>query len=169
VGTWSGWNKCPHGQYVVGVRARSKPFQQRVDNEAITDLGFYCASIKEAQVVTPAQAAAGGAAPAVAATDEKVPVVGRRDTLLRFVNGDDELSDEEKAMQKGESSTKLTVEGYPFATKKNKPKVTAGGWAASMFCQDGTYVCGLQTRIYESEKDKMGVTDYRAYCCKVTL
>merc|ERR1712194_663013 len=79
----------------------------------------------------------------------------------------------------------IVLGGFSTTTKskskssKSRPGIAVdGGWSTPQFCQTGTFVCGLMTRLHEVSEsadtdtgilggDSMGLTDLRAYCCKV--
>jgi len=143
-GAWTEYAQCPEGEEIYALSVRIQPYRLGQDNTGINDLMFKCRSNGHSKTAT-------------LMFGEKTPPQAQQEGYV-FVNGNYVKRSETTA-----DDQKVVVGAGKVATD--------GGWSSELTCGTNGALCGAQGRLFNpnSDEDKMGVTDFRFFCCSKGL
>lgn len=138
-GAWTEWAECLKGQVIYAVSVRIMAYKFGQDNSGINDLMFKCRSAGQEESTT-------------LMFGNNVPQSEQQGYI--FVNG----------VYVKRSLT--TVDDKAVVVGQGVP-ATQGGWSEEITCGSSGGICGAQGRLFNvpGEKDNMGITDFRFFCC----
>jgi len=148
-GAWTAYAECLPGQEIYALSVRVEPFRLGQDNTGINDLMFKCRSDGHSETTT-------------LMFGEATPAQTNQEGYI-FVNGG--------YVKKSET----TADDKKYVVGAGKVAAD-GGWSEELTCGTNGALCGAQGRLFNPPAnpsgrpvDKMGVTDFRFFCCSKNL